>query len=85
MTTTITVRGLDPRDKSWLRHEARARGVSMEALVGQFTRERRKRAKRHASPADAFKRHFGPEHGVELPSRARYGYRPVQFEGGHDA
>ena len=36
MTTTITVRGLDPQDKSWLRHEARTRGVSMEALVRLF-------------------------------------------------
>ena len=85
MTTTITVRGLDPQDKSWLRHEARARGVSMEALVRQFIHEWRERAQRHAAPAEAFKRHFGPEHGVELPSRTRYGYRPVEFEGGQEA
>ena len=85
MTTTITVRGLDPQDKSWLRQEARARGVSMEALVRQFIHEWRERAQRHAAPAEAFKRHFGPEHGEELPSRARYGYRPVEFEGGDEA
>ena len=85
MTTTITVRCVDPQDKFWLRREARARGVSMEALVRQFIHEWRERAQRHASPAEAFKRRFGPEHGVELPSRARYGYRPVQFEGGDDA
>ena len=36
------------------------------------------RSKRHATPAEAFKRHFGPEHGVELPPCARYGYRPVE-------
>ena len=85
MTTTITVRGLDPQDESWLRHEARARGVSMEALVRQFIHERRKRAQRHASPADAFKRHFGPEHGVELPPRSQYGYLPVRLEGSQEA
>ena len=46
MTTTITVCGLDPQDKSWLRREARTRGVSMEALVRQFIREWRERAQR---------------------------------------
>ena len=30
--------------------------------------------------SDAFKRYFGPEHGVELPPRARYGYRPIEFD-----
>lgn len=36
------------------------------------------RSQRDATPAEAFKRHFGPEHGVELPPRVRYGYRPVE-------
>ena len=85
MSNTITVRSLDPQDKTWLRHEAQKRGVSMEALVREFIHERREKSQRHASPADAFKRHFGPEHGVELPPRTRYGYRPVQFEGGDGA
>lgn len=79
---TITVRGLDALEESWLRHEAQKRGVSMAALVRHVIRERRERSQRHAAPAEAFKRHFGAEHGVELPSGARYGYRPVQFEGG---
>ena len=79
MTTTITVRGLNPQDKRWLQQEARTRGVSMEALVRQFIHERRETSQRHATPADAFRRHFGPEHGVELPPRARYGFRPVEF------
>ena len=73
MSNTITVRSLDPQDKTWLRHEARRRGVSMEALVRQIIHDSRERAQRHASPADAFRRHFGPEHGVELPLRTRYG------------
>lgn len=85
MSNTITVRSLDPQDKSWLRQEAQRRGVSMEALVRQFIHERRKRSQRHASPADAFKRHFGLEHGVELPPRTRYGFRPVLFEAGDGA
>ena len=79
MTTTITVRGLNPQDKRWLQQEARTRGVSMEALVRQFIHERREKSERHATLADAFRRHFGREHGVELPPRARYGYRPVEF------
>ena len=81
MATTITVRGLNPQDKSWLQREARARGVSMEALVRQFIRERREKSQRRLSLVEAFERHFGAEHGVELPPRARYGYRPVAFEG----
>ena len=76
---TITVRDLDALDESWLRHESRKRGVSMEALVRHVIRERRQRSERHTVPAEAFKRHFGPEHGVELPSRARYRYRPAHF------
>ena len=71
MTTTITVRGLGPQDKAWLRREARTRGVSMAALVRQFIHERRERAQRHVAPAEAFKRHFGrPEHGRRLVDEA---------------
>ena len=33
MTISITVRDIDPGDKSWLRREARHIGVSMEELV----------------------------------------------------
>ena len=85
MTTTITVRGLSRQDKSWLQQEARTRGVSMEALVRQFIHERREKSRRHMTPAEAFERHFGPKHGVELPPRARYGYQPVEFESNHGA
>ena len=82
MTTTITVRGLNPQDKAWLQQEARTRGVSMEALVRQFIHERREKSECHAMPAEAFERHFGPEHGVQLPPRARYGYRLLEFKRG---
>ena len=29
-------------------------------------------------PSEAFRGHFGPEHGVVLPPRIRYGYRPLE-------
>ena len=63
MTTTITVRGLNPEDTSWLQQEARNRGVSMAALVRQFIHESRERSEHHGTPAEVFRRHFGPEHG----------------------
>ena len=30
----------------------------------------------HVTAAEAFKRHFGPEHGVDFPLRTRYRYPP---------
>ncbi len=30
-------------------------------------------------PSEVFKRHFGPEHGVALPPRIRYGYLPLDL------
>ena len=79
MSSTVTVRDLDPGDKSWLKREARRLGVSMEELVRRLIRERRERTERPEKPSEAFRRYFGPEHGVELPPPARYGYRPVEF------
>ena len=38
MRTTITVRGIDPGDKSWLKHEAHLTGVSMEEFVRRLIR-----------------------------------------------
>ena len=79
MSSTVTVRNLDPRDKSWLKREARRLGISMEEFIRRLIRKERARCERHANPSEAFKRHFGPEHGVELPPPARYGYRPIEF------
>ena len=78
MGSTFTVRDLDPGDKSWLEREARRIGVSMEEFVRRLIREKRERSERDAKPSETFKRYFGPEHGVELPPPARYGYRPVK-------
>lgn len=80
MNTTITVRHLDPGDKSWLKREARHLGISMEEFVRQLIHEKRERARQGATPSEIFKRYFGPEHGVELSLRDRYGYRPVELE-----
>ena len=36
-------------------------------------------------PSEVFKRHFGPEYGVELPPRFHYGYRPLDLSDGEEA
>ncbi len=76
MGTNITVRNIDPGDKFWLRREARQIGVSMEELVRRLIREKRTRTECRLKPSEAFARHFGEEHGVELPPPVRYGYKP---------
>lgn len=85
MGSTITVRDIDPVDESWLKREARRVGVSMEEVVRRLIRERRAKTERSTKPSEVFRRHFGPEHGVELPPRPRYGYRPIEFPGDHEA
>ena len=79
MSSTVTVRDIDPGDKSWLKREARQAGVSMEEFGRRLIREKRVKTERRPMPSDAFQRHFGPEHGVELPPPERHGYRPVAF------
>ena len=51
----------------------------MEEFVRRLIHEKRDKAERRTKPSEAFKRFFGPNHGVELPSLARHGYRPVAF------
>ena len=70
MGSTVTVRNIDPAGKSWLGREARHVGVSMEE---------KREAGQSVKPSEAFKRYFGPEHGVELPLPDRYRYRHVEF------
>ena len=81
MSTTLTVRDIDPGDKTWLKCEARRRGVSMEEFVRRLIHKNREKAESRTKPSEAFKRYFGPEHGVDLPPPGRYGYRPVAFPG----
>ena len=45
----------------------------MEELIRRLIREKRAKAEHHATPSEAFRRYFGPEHGVELPEPGRYG------------
>ena len=79
MGTSITVRGIDPADKSWLRREARQTGVSMEELVRRLIHEKRTKTERRLKPSEAFARHFGEEHGIELSPPVRHGYKPLSF------
>ena len=79
MSTSITVRDIDPGDKSWLRREARQIGVSMEELVRRLIHEKRTKTERRLKPSEAFARHFGEEHGVELPPPVHRSYKPLSF------
>ena len=84
MGTSLTVRDIDPGDKSWLRREARQTGVSMEELMRRLIREKRAKTERRPKPSEAFARHFGESHGVELPPPVRGGYKPLSFSGEGD-
>ena len=75
MSSTVTVRDIDPADKAWLKREARQVGVSMEEFIRRLIRDKRAKAERRATPSETFRRYFGPEHGVELPELGRYAYR----------
>ena len=80
LSFTITVRNLTLTDKSWLRQSARSQAISMEELVRRLIRRERKRSESRESVADAFKRYFGPENGVDLSLRRGFGYRPLHLE-----
>jgi len=79
MRNSITVRDIDPGNKSWLRREARRIGVSMEELIRRLIHEKRAKTARGLMPSEAFARHFGEEHGVELPSPVHRGREPLSF------
>ena len=79
MSTSTTVRDIDPGDKSWLRREARQVGVSMEELVRRLIREKRTKTEHRPKPSEAFARYFGEKHGIELPPSARYPCKPLSF------
>ena len=85
MSSIITVRNIDSGDKAWLQQEAKDQGVSMEEIVRRLIREKRQKAQTREKPSEVFRRYFGPEHGVELPPRGKYGYRPVEFQDSDEA
>ena len=79
MSSTVTVRDIEPGDKAWLKREARRLGISMEELVRRLIRRGRQRARLREKPSEAFRKYFGPENGIDLPARQRFRYRPVEF------
>ena len=79
MSFAITVRGLNDGEKSWLKAEAKDAGISMEEFVRRMIRKQREESASTESVSDICLRYFGPEHGVELPPRGKYGYRPIEF------
>ena len=54
MSTSITVRDIDPRHKSSLRREALRTGVSMEELVRRLIQENRTKTERRRGLAERF-------------------------------
>lgn len=82
MGSTITIRDVDPDDKNWLQSEAKKLGLSMEELARRIIHEKRERVRRDEKPSDVFRRYFGEEGGVELPSRQMFkGKAPIDFSG----
>ena len=79
MSPSLTVRDINPADKSWLKHQARHVGVSMEEFVRRLIHEERAKAERRPMPSEAFARHFGKQHGVEMPDPVHTSYRPISF------
>ena len=79
MSSTITVRDIDPSDKAWLQAEAKRVGLSMEAYVRKMIEDRRAKTQVREKPSDVFKRYFGEDNGVDLPARPKVGIRPVDF------
>ena len=53
----------------------------MEEFVRHMIHEKRTKTERRPKSSEAFARHFGEDHGVELPPPARCGYRPLSFSG----
>ncbi len=56
----------------------------MEELVRRLIHEKRTKTERRPKPSEAFARHFGEDHGIELPPPIRYGYRQPWFPGGEE-
>ena len=67
MGTTFTIRGIDPGDRSWLKREAHQTGVSTGKWVHRIIGAERARPDSRVEPFQAFRRYFGPRHGVETP------------------
>ena len=73
----MTVRDIDPEDKSWLKREAHSAGISMEEFVRRLIREKREQSEQMSPPSAVFRKYFGPKNGIDLPLNERFGYQPV--------
>ena len=82
MSSTITVRDIDPSDKAWLQAEAKRVGLSMESYVRKMIEERRAKTQQNEKPSEVFKRCFGAENGVDLPELPKIGARPIDLSDG---
>ncbi len=79
MSTSLTDRDNGPASRSWLKREVRDTGVSREECGRRLIHEKRTKTEHRPNPSEAFARHFGERHGVELPSTRRCTYRPLSF------
>ena len=79
MSTSLTDRDIDPASKSWLKREVRDIGVSREECGRRLIHEKRTKTEHRPNPSEAFARHFGERHGVELPPARRCAFRPRSF------
>ena len=79
LSTSITVRDIDPADKSWLKREARLRGISVAEFVRRMIHEKREKTESRPKPSEAFALYFGERHGIELPAQSSYGYKSLSL------
>ena len=82
MSSTITVRDIDPSDKAWLQAEAKRVGLSMDSYIRKMIEERRAKTQQKEKPSEVFKRYFGAENGVDLPELSKVGAQPIDFSNG---
>ncbi len=76
----LTVRQIDPADKEWLQKEAARQQLSMEAMVRRLIREKRQQSLAETKPSDIVRRYFGPDRGVELGARERFGFKAPNLD-----
>ncbi|MEA3640811.1 MAG: hypothetical protein VBE63_12820 [Lamprobacter sp.] len=76
----LTVRQIDREDKEWLQQEAARQRLSMEALVRQLIHEKRQQSTKKAQPSEIVRQYFGPERGIDLGERGRFGFQASNLE-----
>lgn len=82
MSSTITIRDVNPGDRVWFQAEAKNLGLSTEEFARRIIHEKRQQARRNEKPSDVFRRHFGEEGGVDLlPRQDIKSTKPIDFSG----